>query len=43
LGRATLKATPEIIKELEWQSSGLSFETMPMYRGNKNEIDQKKF
>ena len=29
LGRNTLRATFELIKELEWQSSGLSFETMP--------------
>jgi ATP-dependent DNA helicase RecG len=29
LGSSTLRATSELIKELNWQSSGLSFETMP--------------
>ncbi|MBI5273739.1 MAG: putative DNA binding domain-containing protein [Chlamydiales bacterium] len=43
LGRSTLRATPELIKELEWQSSGLSFETMPRHQANEEEIDLKRF
>ncbi len=43
LGRSTLRATFELIKELQWQSSGLSFETMPQYQANEEEIDLKKF
>lgn len=43
LGRSTLRATFELIQELQWQSSGLSFETMPQYQVNEEEIDLKKF
>ena len=42
LGSSTLRATSELIKELEWQSSGLSFETMPEYKSTKNELDLKR-
>lgn len=43
LGRSTLRATPELIQELEWQSSGLSFETMAQHRASEEAIDLNKF
>lgn len=42
LGRSTLRATFELIQELEWQSSGLSFETLPQYQMNEEDLDLKK-
>ena len=43
LGRSTLRATFELIQELQWQSSGISFEAMPQYQATEEEIDLKKF
>jgi len=43
LGRSTLRATFELIQELQWQSSGRTFETMPQYQANEDHIDLKKF
>lgn len=43
LGRNTLRATPELIQELQWQSKGLSFETMALHRADEEEVDLKKF
>jgi len=39
LGRSTMRATPDIIEELRWQSNGINFETLPNYRGTKEDID----
>ncbi len=32
IGRSTVKATPQIIEELKWQSHNIDFEKMPVYR-----------
>ena len=42
LGRSTLRASPDMIKELKWQSQGLDFETLPHYRGKKDDLDIEK-
>ncbi len=42
LGRSTLKATGEIINELQWQSKGLNYETLPSYRSEMADLDEKK-
>lgn len=43
LGTSTLRATPSIIQELQWQSVGLSFETMPQYRSTQEDLDVVHF
>lgn len=43
LGRSTLRATRDLIQELQWQSRGLSFETMPHYRAAEDDLDLNKF
>lgn len=43
LGRSTLRATEELIKELRWQSMGIDFERLPIYESEKEELDLKKF
>jgi len=42
LGRSTLRATPDMIEELKWQSLGLAFETLPNYRAKEGDLDSKK-
>ncbi len=42
LGRSTVRATPEMIEELKWQSTGRSFDTMPIYYAEKDDLDEKK-
>lgn len=42
LGRSTLKATREIINELQWQSQGLNYETLPQYRSKMTDLDEEK-
>lgn len=40
IGRSTVKATPEIIKELQWQSHNIDFEKLPVYRAGLETIDE---
>jgi ATP-dependent DNA helicase RecG len=42
LGSSTLRASAEIIQELEWQSRGISFESIPQYKADEKEISLKK-
>ena len=42
LGRNTVMATGEIIEELRWQSMGIDFESIPVYKADKNDLDLKK-
>jgi len=42
LGRSTLRATADIIQELQWQSRGYSFDTMPVHRADEHDLDDKK-
>ncbi|NGX49425.1 MAG: hypothetical protein K940chlam5_01023, partial [Candidatus Anoxychlamydiales bacterium] len=42
LGRSTLRATSDMIKELHWQSHGLDFETLPNYQAQKKDLDLKR-
>lgn len=41
IGRSTVKATPEIIDELRWQSHNIDFEKLPVYRAEISSIDEK--
>lgn len=40
IGRSTVKATPEIIEELKWQSHNIDFEKLPVYRAGVDSIDE---
>ncbi|MBS0654171.1 MAG: putative DNA binding domain-containing protein [Verrucomicrobia bacterium] len=42
IGRSTVKATPEIIEELKWQSHNIDFEKLPVYRAKANDVDEKQ-
>ena len=42
LGRNTVMATQEIIEELRWQSMGIDFESIPVYKADKSDLDSKK-
>lgn len=42
LGRSTVRATIELIEELKWQTHGKSFDCMPVYQTNENDLDHKK-
>lgn len=39
IGRSTVKATPEIIEELKWQSQNIDFEKLPVYQAKPEDID----
>ncbi len=39
IGCSTVKATPEIIEELRWQSHNIDFEKLPIYRAKLEDID----
>ncbi len=43
LGRSTMRATPEIIDELRWQSRGLPYDEMPVYRARPDDLDTDLF
>lgn len=43
VGANTVKATPEIIQELQWQSRGHSLDKMPIYQAGVDEIDLDEF
>ena len=40
IGRSTVKATPEIIEELKWQSHNIDFEKLPVYRADVKSLDE---
>lgn len=40
IGRSTVKATPEIIEELKWQSHRIDFEKLPIYRTKLDDLDE---
>ncbi|MCC6127689.1 MAG: putative DNA binding domain-containing protein [Chlamydiae bacterium] len=42
LGRSTVKATMDLIEELKWQTHGKSFDCMPVYQTNENDLDRKQ-
>jgi len=42
LGRSTVKANKDMIEELKWDSRGLSFDTMPVYRATEDDLDIAK-
>lgn len=39
VGRSTVRATPKIIEELEWQARGIEYESTPVYRATVEELD----
>ena len=43
VGRNTVRATPETIEELRWQTAGIHFESLPVHRATVNDIDKKLF
>lgn len=42
LGRSTLRATKEIIEELQWQSRGIDYESLPMRRASIEDLNRSK-
>lgn len=42
LGRSTVRATADMVEELKWQSRGRSFDTMPVYHGKEEDLDEKE-
>ncbi|OGT68374.1 MAG: hypothetical protein A3J38_06880 [Gammaproteobacteria bacterium RIFCSPHIGHO2_12_FULL_45_9] len=42
LGRSTMKANADMIEELKWQSRGLSYDHLPVYTGNMQDISIDK-
>lgn len=40
IGRSTVKATPEIIEELKWQSHNIDFEKLPVYSADVKSLDE---
>lgn len=42
LGRSTLRATFEIIEELQWQSRGIDYECLPMRKASPDVLDRSK-
>lgn len=43
IGALTTRATPEIIRELQWKSKGYSLDEMPLYTTNIQSIDAHAF
>ncbi len=43
VGRNTIRANPETIEELRWQTTGIHFETLPVYRATIKDLDKKLF
>ncbi|MFZ4100011.1 MAG: RNA-binding domain-containing protein [Chlamydiia bacterium] len=41
LGRSTVRATPDLIQELRWQSMGIDFEATPCLRAQPADLDSK--
>jgi predicted HTH transcriptional regulator len=42
LGRSTLRATKEIIEELQWQSRGIDHECLPLRKATLDDLDKVK-
>jgi ATP-dependent DNA helicase RecG len=42
LGRSTLRATDNVIDELQWQTRGLDYDKMLVYQANENDLDKNK-
>lgn len=43
IGRSTVRATPEIIEELKWQSHNIDFEKLPIYQATLDSLDEEAF
>lgn len=41
LGRSTIRATPDMIEELRWQSRGRDFDKMAVYNASEEDLDKK--
>ena len=41
LGRSTVRATPEMVEELRWQSRGRNFDEMPVYNATLDDLDKE--
>jgi len=42
LGRSTVNIKEDMIEELKWQSRGISYDEMPLYRTTKNDLDNSQ-
>ncbi len=42
LGRSTMKANADMIEELKWQSRGLSYDRLPVYSANVQDLSEEK-
>jgi ATP-dependent DNA helicase RecG len=42
LGRSTVRANEEMITEIQWNTRGISFDTMPVYQANEDDLDKTK-
>lgn len=42
IGRSTMKASPEMLQELQWQSRGLSYDTLPCYPSSLEDLDSER-
>lgn len=42
LGAMTVKATPEVIHELQQQSKGINFDILPVYSASVNDLDHQR-
>jgi ATP-dependent DNA helicase RecG len=42
LGRSTVRATAEMIEDLKWQSRGRSYDGMPVYQTQEEDLDKNK-
>jgi len=42
LGRHTMRATQEMIQELQWQNSGIDYECIPVYSATVEDLDKAK-
>ena len=40
LGRSTVRATPDMIEELKWQSRGLSYDMMALYHAHMKDLNE---
>lgn len=42
LGRSTMRASPDTIKELQWSAQGKSYDSMPVYTATLEDLDSEK-
>ena len=43
VGRSTLRATAEVLNEIQWRSKGRSYDTMPIFSSTPEDLSDSKF